>query len=347
MEADKAWPMNITRLLLLSVVLVIVGGCSTVSNVTNPVDPSSYEGKQLKLRHQFGDPPPKGYQPLDPIPALNLEEEINRDIKEGAKRNETLLRALPNEAVRLAIGQADNLGNISFGPFSAKTRVGSYVVILDYIKYQSGSLAVYVTEELPESLKIKFYDPPGQPDGQDEKEIAAYKAQLQKIDNEYYKERAAYLESNPYWIRPYKLEVVPSGSSSTFQPARDGLLYNIPVYIGIGVRMVASVTVSDTTVDLGSLYGLAAGAQSNKLQGTLVVQTLGLSGESISPQIPLPAEINVTTIQNAIQSLATIKSKLYDDKVWLSPVILAIDDYVGRPGAKEQIVSGLRTRWGP
>lgn len=314
--------------IIYSLLSFVSAGCTAVPSFTPDAGMSPYEQKQLKLRQEYGDPPPKGYQPLDPIPAVITHGPAAKD---PATRNRLVLQALPNEAVRLAIGQADSLGNISFGPFTAKTKEGSYVVVLDYIKYQSRFLAVSVLDQLPESEQPQYYKTYASED-QARAGLVAYNQAL-----------ANYKAKTPYWARNYELR---SGNQKV--PDSEGYvpmemdMYNIPVYVGVGVRMVASVTVSDATVDLGSLYGLAAGAQSKKLQGTLVIQTLGLSGEGISPQIPLPAEINVTTIQNAIQALATIKSKIYDDKVWLAPAALAIDDYVGRPGSKEQIVSRLR-----
>lgn len=326
-EARKAITYSTVIYSLLS---LCCAGCTTVPNLATGAGMSLYEQKQLKLRHEYGDPPLKGYQPLDPIPAVVIQEPVARD---SAMRNRMVLRALPNEAVRLAIGQADSLGNISFGPFTAKTKEGSYVVVLDYIKYQSRFLAVTVVDQLPESELPQYYLSYSDKESDNAKSVA------------YNKALANYKEKTPYWARNYELlSANQHGQSPLDYAPMEMDTYNIPVYVGVGVRMVASVTVSDATVDLGSLYGLAAGAQSKKLQGTLVIQTLGLSGEGISPQIPLPAEINVTTIQNAIQALATIKSKIYDDKVSLAPAALAIDDYVGRPGSKEQIVSRLREK---
>ena len=278
--------------------------------------------------------PPKGYQPLDPISVDLVWSDVPS--ADPNERQRQLLCALPSEAVRLAIGQADSSGNITFGPFTAHAKTGSYVVVLDYIKYESKSLQVIVSETLPADLQLmtdKLY-------ATDDADAGIDKSSLQ---DQVAAARAKYFRDLPYWARPFSIRPVTGGLPKLYM---DEELFDVPIYVGIGVRMVASVTVSDTTVNLGSLYGLATSAQENKLQGTLIIQTLGLGGERISPHIPLPSEINVTTIQNVIQALATIKSKLYDPNASVVPVVLALDDFVGRPGAKEQLVSALRADHG-
>lgn len=305
--------------------IFILFSCETTKKDLKIQELTYYE-KQQELRTKFGDPPPKGYQPIDPIPVAILPEidETNRE-----NRNFNILNSLPNEAVRLVIGKEDSTGNITFGPFTATAKIGSYVVILDYIKYKSSFLPIILNEGYAFTIRDKLA-------------VDAKNGLISQdsIEDKYSNLLTEYLDSTPYWIRSYYLEF-PDKPSNGFFIAREYNNYNTPIYIGIGVRMIASVTISDVTVDLGSLYGLAAAAQNGKLQGTLIVQTLGLSGENISPQIPLPSEINITTIQNAIQSLATIKSKIYDQKVAITPQIVAIDDNIGRSGSKEQIISGL------
>ena len=50
---------------------------------------------------------------------------------------------------------------------------------------------------------------------------------------------------------------------------------------------------------------------SGLVSGTLLVQTLGITGEKVASALPLPSELNQTTVQNAILSLGTIKAGLY------------------------------------
>ncbi|HVY04672.1 MAG TPA: hypothetical protein VHB46_01725 [Burkholderiales bacterium] len=406
--------LKITFIIFLSATAIFCIGCTPGSKWggTHLSSESKYEKNRKLLIDEYGEPPPKGYQPIGPLPAQidtrvasaptaltsddtsekNQEstvQTIEKSIASCTNLNQWFLSSLPSEAVRLAIGQTDISGNISYGPFTALRKEGSYVVVLDYIKFQTQSLNARLIEALPSEFataqrayrlatlnrdnaqdnlfrvrrsyeeKKRAYDPFDAREAQKAIEesqtalVAADKAANDAIDRfvvsfTQYKKTAV-----PYWARSSELQVLPKGKA---QPAfanretnSEEYLFNtsfvsIPIYVGVGVRMIAAVTVLDTSVELGSLYSLAVAAQNKQLQGTLVVQTLGLSGEGISPLVPLPGEINVSTIQNAIQALATIKSKVYETgrgKVEVTPVVVGIDDYIGRPETKEQLVSGL------
>lgn len=112
----------------------------------------------------------------------------------------------------------------------------------------------------------------------------------------------------------------------------------LPLYVGVGLRLKASITVNEGSVDLGNLFAIGMAAQAKKVTGTLVVQTLGISGDKITGLIPMPTEISPTSIQNAIMALATIKSKIYDTDTKITPRTIGFYNVLG--GGKE-IVNGL------
>lgn len=104
----------------------------------------------------------------------------------------------------------------------------------------------------------------------------------------------------------------------------------VPVYIGVGLRLTANVYVKKGSVDLGSLFALGVAAKSEQISGTLVIQTLGISGSEISGLIPMPGEISESTIQNAILALASIKAKMYDtDKTSITPRVVGVYNNLG------------------
>jgi hypothetical protein len=170
----------------------------------------------------------------------------------------------------LAIGEVDGKGNVSFATAKLGYAGSSYIVILDYIKFD--------TKSLPVALH---------------KDTAGHVLGFKPTD---------YTE-NPDAI--------------------------IPVYVGVGLRFTATVTVNEGTVDLGNLFALGLAAESKKVTGTLVIQTLGISGKDISSLIPMPSQINTTTIQNAIMSLASIKTKIYDDSIDLNPRVVGFYNNIG------------------
>ena len=103
----------------------------------------------------------------------------------------------------------------------------------------------------------------------------------------------------------------------------------VPVYIGVGLRLTANIYVKKGNVDLGSLFALGVSAKAGQVSGTLVIQTLGVSGPEISGLIPMPGEISESTIQNAILSLASIKAKMYDTKTSISPRVVGVYNTLG------------------
>ncbi len=94
--------------------------------------------------------------------------------------------------------------------------------------------------------------------------------------------------------------------------------------VGIGLRMVAEVTTSKNKIDLGDLFALGLAAESDHLSGTLSVDVIGMDSKEITYLLPFQSEINKTTIQNAMQALATIKSEIYNDSTKIYPHILSV-----------------------
>jgi hypothetical protein len=118
----------------------------------------------------------------------------------------------------------------------------------------------------------------------------------------------------------------------------DGLIV-VPVYVGVGLRLTADVTVNKGTVNLASLGALTAAAEAQRVTGTLVVQGLGMTGDKVRAALPLPSDLNATTIQNAIVSLGTIKALSPDSTGGLivTPQVLGI--YNPMPQSNQQTIN--------
>lgn len=98
----------------------------------------------------------------------------------------------------------------------------------------------------------------------------------------------------------------------------------VPVYVGIGLRLTANVQVLKGNVNLSSLGALAAAAQAQKITGSLIVQTLGITGKQVTSALPLPSELNPTTVQNAILALGSVKAIVYDQGTVVTPRVTGI-----------------------
>jgi len=206
-----------------------------------------------------------GYHPLDPLPI--------KIICEGELTNKRIMQSLPDETMRIAVGEKNSLGGISYGIAATGYEGNSYVVVLDYIKFNT----------IPFGVKM-----------------------LSGGGTEVFN-----LMLPNYLKDPETLERI------------------VPVYVGVGLRLTASLTVHQGSVDLGNLFALGFAAQAKQISGTLVVQTLGISGENISSIIPMPSDINASTIQNAILSLGSIKAKMYQSDTIITPRVVGIYNNLG------------------
>lgn len=94
--------------------------------------------------------------------------------------------------------------------------------------------------------------------------------------------------------------------------------------VGVGLRLVTLLTVSEAGINIGDLSSIGVAAKAGKVKGTLMIEVVGIKSKEVTTLLPLPSEINQTTIQNAMQALATIKSKIYDSETKLYPQVMAI-----------------------
>jgi len=160
----------------------------------------------------------------------------------------------------------------------------------------------------------------------------------------------------PYTVNVWRdttrihIRALTTGPPSAKPPFNDnniifGETSTLPLYVGVGLRITADVTVNTDSLNL-ELFGLGVAASANQANGTLVVQTLGVSGENISPLLPLPSKLNETTIENAIVSLGTIKAKIYEPATILAPKVLGFYNNIGGVGLEltTNVISSILTQ---
>ena len=118
--------------------------------------------------------------------------------------------------------------------------------------------------------------------------------------------------------------------------------FNLPLYVGIGLRVTSNVQVLKANAKIEGLGVIGAEAEAGRLRGSLVVQTLGVNGKSISAALPIQSELNRTTAQNAIVSIGSIKALLYEDETVISPRVVGLYlPFAGGQALVNQIISEL------
>ena len=249
------------------------------------------------------------YIPIDPLPVF---EGFGRNCNDDVTFRD-LMESLPDQSVRLAIAQLNGMASGSYGPVSVGYKNNSYQVILDYISVDATQLPIYVKRIIASGPQ---------------------QGQLVPLFDDSVKVRTRYIVTVAPRLNPFI-----KSENKLVKDDSKGDLVVVPVYVGVGLRLTASVIVQEGNVNLSSLGALAAAAEAGKLTGSLTVQTLGITGNNVSASLPLPSEINQTTIQNAILSLGSIKAALFDtNNTIITPRVVGIYDPIG--GGKE-IINGI------
>lgn len=201
----------------------------------------------------------KGYVPQDPRPSthVNLFDQtqnkyvsVSWDSLPNANRKRALL---PIQSAQVSVSNQKVDGNLGYLDGSVSGEAGSYLVVMDYMKY--------------------------------------------RVEDVYH-------------------EGVLLGSGR----------------IGVGLRIKADVTTSKSNLNLGSIVNIGIEASNDNLKGTISVDIIGIDSKDVTNLIPLNSDINETSIQAALQALASIKSKVWE-----------VDNITPHLLATKQAVSGVES----
>lgn len=126
----------------------------------------------------------------------------------------------------------------------------------------------------------------------------------------------------------------------------------VPVYVGVGLRLTASLQIRNGKVNLTDLGAISGAVSANRVHGSLVAQTLGVAGPRMTNLVPLPGELNPTTIQAAAVAMGQMKVLLDDAATRPWPRVVGIHYPFARinPALVNAIVSALvarRIEWRP
>jgi hypothetical protein len=95
--------------------------------------------------------------------------------------------------------------------------------------------------------------------------------------------------------------------------------------VGVGLRLVARIKTHKKGVDLGSVLKIGFAANKNELSGELEVRAIGVTSKEIQDLLPgsLP-NLDESSIQRALESMAAVKTKIHDAGTSVQPRIMAV-----------------------
>jgi hypothetical protein len=261
----------------------------------------------------LGRPPTPGegesgytYIPIDPFPVHAL---LTASCKSwgDAKKVPPLLDSLPDNAVRMLVERFDSSGGVTYGASKVKASGDVYRVTVDYINADTINVQVWITKRMRRAVSGEY------------EVVDLYSTPLG-------------LEAGSEQYEVTRTPPLASTKGITTSGGRSASEFNIPVYVGVGLRVAANVTVIAGDANISGLGVIGAEAEVNKLRGSLIVQTLGVNGKSVASALPIQNELNRTTAQNAIVAVGSIKALLYADETVKSPRVVGM--YLPFPGGK-------------
>ncbi len=111
--------------------------------------------------------------------------------------------------------------------------------------------------------------------------------------------------------------VINEVTGSSIEPHKIG-----DVRVGVGLRLTANITTNKNNVNLGGLMALGLAANSNKVQGYMHIDTIGIRLKGNSGIILSSTTIDESSILKAVETLAIIQSKIADETTHLDPQVI-------------------------
>ncbi|VEL97261.1 hypothetical protein ALT761_02262 [Alteromonas sp. 76-1] len=274
------------------------------------------------------------YIPFDPLPVqVAYQDHCSSDsypafLGDSVKAKiQDLKISFPDQTVRLAVGEFTSSGGLSFGSTTIGYEGNTYQVVIDYMNTDTVEGSFLARREIVGQVARKgrfgLFDYKWEEDRKGEivplleplppGYVSNYKI-LPNPESEIF---------SSYFNEANTKAVTELRSKADFEPI------SLPVYVGVGLRLTATVTVTNGEVDLSGLPEIAAEARAGNISGTLVVQTLGATGPLVSSNLPLPSELDRTTIQNAILAIGSIKALLMDESMVITPRVIGIYNPIG------------------
>ncbi len=304
---------HIVRASLLSWVVFLLGCETTSSVVTNAERLSGYT-----------------YIPVDPFSVTGRQQKTCDVDGQAQSKGALLLKSLPDNAVRTTLETFYSDGSVTYGPAVISGKATSYRMTVDYINADTTNVDLWIKREAKlketgEYESINIF--------QTSKDVLQkYEAGTQRYSIIKVDKQEKTVESDTVWLKLWDGEKVEREFVS------NGYTYvSLPIYVGIGLRATADISDTKAGANISGLGAIGISADNETLRGSLTVQTLGVNGQSIAAALPIQSELNRTTAQNAITSVASIKALLYEKDTIVQPRVVGI--YLPFPASKALVNS--------
>lgn len=114
--------------------------------------------------------------------------------------------------------------------------------------------------------------------------------------------------------------------------------------VGVGFRLTAKIKTYKANVNLSSVGALGLAAETNKLNGTMKIETIGVTTKNDSGMMLSSTKIDEASISNTLQAIAVLQSKIVDADTHLDPQIIWVkpSSYFIEP---KEVVKAVNKGW--
>ncbi len=236
-----------------------------------------------------------------------------------AKHGPDVMDALPDHTIRMAMRTMGVGSEAGFGPVTLSAKGSSYQVVMDSIFADTANvrLAIRVSNGTPVH---SLHDP--LPLG------------------------------TQFEVLRLRHASDPDDSPLPIAAPKDFEEVTIPMYIGIGLRLTATLYTRKGKLNLASLPAIAVSADAEESSGSLTMQTLGVFNQQVASTYALPTELSSASVQNALIGMGAVKAIVYDRDTGTRPRLTGIYNPLGTsdPALINKIYSALAARpipWAP
>lgn len=286
------------------------------------------------------------YVPIDPLPVsttagTSCKRELSRTssytpLERNQLNTDTpiykkLLASLPDNAVRMVVENITSSGTLTYGVGKSGGKYERYKITADYTSSDTINMQFWISKRVLFRTNSALYKESKLNASQESDYNKMYFYLTDNIDydklltlaNGSITYSGNVLGSEQYVVKRAKQgENPPTGFHS----------YNIPVYIGIGIRITSEIEITGSNANISGIGEIGLEANAHRLKGNLVVQTLGVNGKAVASALPMQSELNATTAQNALIATASIKTLLYSDDTEIYPRVVGL--YLPFPTSK-------------
>lgn len=271
---------------------------------------------------------------IDPAKCTITYSQIGNDSKIHKIK---LLDALPDNAVRLSMELSDAKGGITYGVSKVGASGSVYKLTADYVNSDTVNKTVWiqktvlvrVTRTLVESIKK----------GEIKEEIERLPIAFAEsktntvsfgIKSADATEQHIIPGTEIYYVKTF---IGPPSQQELFDLKKGKYEeYNVPIYVGIGLRAVAEGVSTSENASISGIGVVGAEAEAKRLLGSLTVQTLGVNSQAVASALPVQSELSRTTAENAFVAIGTIKAMLHQPETIKNPRVVGL--YLPFPGGK-------------